>query len=87
MLLISVNRYLHLSTLLDNIFLGKSIAKRRISNLSLNVIVVLGWQRGSCYVLYFQVIESVMQVRDLKNSHEELKLFLDMYKRESTDPR
>lgn len=28
-----------------------------------------------------------MQVRDLKNSHEELKLFLDMFKRESTDPR
>ncbi|XP_019082403.1 PREDICTED: E3 ubiquitin-protein ligase BRE1-like 1 isoform X1 [Camelina sativa] len=26
-------------------------------------------------------------VRDLKNSHEELKLFLEMYKRESTDPR
>ncbi|KAG7570506.1 Zinc finger RING-type [Arabidopsis thaliana x Arabidopsis arenosa] len=26
-------------------------------------------------------------VCDLKNSHEELKLFLDMYKRESTDPR
>ncbi|ESQ39129.1 hypothetical protein EUTSA_v10001306mg [Eutrema salsugineum] len=26
-------------------------------------------------------------VRDLKNSHEELKLFLDMYKRESTDSR
>ncbi|KAL0720732.1 hypothetical protein Bca4012_035331 [Brassica carinata] len=26
-------------------------------------------------------------VRDLKNSHEELKLFLDMFKRESTDPR
>ncbi|CAN7138347.1 unnamed protein product [Brassica rapa subsp. narinosa] len=26
-------------------------------------------------------------VGDLKNSHEELKLFLDMYKRESTDPR
>ncbi|CAN8286415.1 unnamed protein product [Cochlearia groenlandica] len=26
-------------------------------------------------------------VRDLKNSHEELKLFLGMYERESTDPR
>ncbi|KAL0720488.1 hypothetical protein Bca4012_035087 [Brassica carinata] len=26
-------------------------------------------------------------VRDLKNSHEELQLFLDMFKRESTDPR
>jgi E3 ubiquitin-protein ligase BRE1 len=26
-------------------------------------------------------------VCDLKNSHEELKLFLDMYKRESTDAR
>ncbi|CAN8318537.1 unnamed protein product [Cochlearia groenlandica] len=26
-------------------------------------------------------------VRDLKDSHEEFKLFMDMYKRESTDPR
>jgi len=35
----------------------------------------------------FNWLESVMQVCDLKNSHEELKLFLDMYKRESTDAR
>ncbi|KAF2604749.1 hypothetical protein F2Q70_00028854 [Brassica cretica] len=56
--------------------------------------VVLCRKTKECEALHLRSADYASQLHDLnatvcdlKNSHEELKLFLDMYKRESTDPR
>ncbi|KAJ4904262.1 E3 ubiquitin-protein ligase BRE1-like 1 [Raphanus sativus] len=55
---------------------------------------VLSRKTKECEALHLGSADYASQLRDLnatvhdlKNSHEELKLFLDMYKRETTDPR